>query len=150
MLLDLLKSLGSEILDLIDQSIEDKDLKQKLKAEIQKSLLDRSLELTRIQGEIIKSEAQSESFLTRNWRPLTMLTFTSLMVADWLGFTAPNLTPELKMKLFDIIHLGLGGYVVGRSFEKVLPKVAEAFSQRKPKRKTYRIVGSADEEEELL
>jgi len=28
------------------------------------------------------------------------------------------------MKLFDIIQIGLGGYVVGRSVEKVAPNVA--------------------------
>jgi len=49
-----------------------------------------------------------------------MLTFTALLVADWLGYSAPNLMPEMKMKLYEIIQLGLGGYVIGRSAEKVV------------------------------
>ncbi|MDQ7082649.1 MAG: 3TM-type holin [Aquificota bacterium] len=82
-------------------------------------------QLLQAQTQIITTEAKSESWLTRSWRPITMLTFTALLVADWLGFTAPNLTPEMKAKLYDIIQLGLGGYVIGRSAEKVVKEVKE-------------------------
>ena len=74
--------------------------------------------------EIIKQEAASESWLASSWRPITMLVFTGLIVARWFGWAAPNLSEAEYLKLWDIVQLGLGGYVVGRSAEKILPTVA--------------------------
>ena len=76
--------------------------------------------------EIIKAEAQGESWLQRNWRPILMLTFGGLIVARWCGFVAPNLSEAEYLKLWSIVEFGLGGYVVGRSVEKIAPDVARA------------------------
>jgi hypothetical protein len=77
-------------------------------------------------AEIVKTEAASQSWLASSWRPITMLTFTGLIVARWFGWSAPNLSEAEYLKLWDIVELGLGGYVIGRSFEKVIPAVAQA------------------------
>jgi len=69
---------------------------------------------------VIMAEANSESWLTRTWRPITMLTFVGLVAAHWLGFTAPNITPEEIASLLDIVKVGLGGYVVSRGAEKAI------------------------------
>lgn len=76
--------------------------------------------LIEAQSDVIMSEAKGEGYLQKNWRPITMLTFVSLIVAKWLGFTAEGITPELEMQLLEIIKVGLGGYVIGRSAEKVM------------------------------
>lgn len=78
------------------------------------------------QSDIVKTEAASTHWLAANWRPLTMLIFTSLVVARWFGWAAPNLAAEEYLKLWDIVQLGLGGYVIGRSVEKVAPSIADA------------------------
>ena len=80
-------------------------------------------------AEIVKQEAASESWLASSWRPITMLTFTALIVARWFGWAAPNLSVEEYLKLWDIVQLGLGGYVVGRSVEKVIPSIAGALKK---------------------
>ena len=64
---------------------------------------------------IITAEAQSQSVIARNWRPVTMLTFLLLVVADSLGWLASPLAPEA----WTLLQIGLGGYVAGRSAEKV-------------------------------
>jgi hypothetical protein len=64
--------------------------------------------------------------LAANWRPITMLIFVGLIVARWFGWAAPNLAEEEYIKLWSIVELGLGGYVIGRSAEKILPKIVEA------------------------
>ncbi len=46
-----------------------------------------------------------------------MLVFVSLIVARWLGWSAPNLGEAEVLKLWDIVEIGLGGYVIGRSAE---------------------------------
>jgi hypothetical protein len=68
---------------------------------------------------VIVAEAQGEGWLQRNWRPLVMLNFAALITARWLGLSAPGIDQALEMKLFDIVQLGLGGYVIGRSAEKI-------------------------------
>lgn len=75
-------------------------------------------ELTQKAG-IIKAEAQGESWLQRTWRPMVMLTFTSLIVCRWMGWSAPDLTEALELKLFGIVQLGIGGYITSRGIEKV-------------------------------
>lgn len=78
------------------------------------------------QADIVRTEAASSHWLAANWRPLLMLTFGALIVARWFGYAAPNLAPEEYIKLWDIVELGLGGYVIGRSVEKIAPELARA------------------------
>lgn len=83
------------------------------------------------QSGIITAEAQSDSWLAKSWRPILMLTFGVLIVARWFGWAAPNLTEAEYIKLWDIVQLGLGGYVIGRSVEKTVPAIADAISSKK-------------------
>lgn len=80
---------------------------------------------------IIVAEA-SGNFLQRSWRPIMMLTFTGLIVARWFGFSAPNLQPDEYLELWGIVKLGIGGYVMGRSAEKIAPVIAGAFKKDPP------------------
>jgi hypothetical protein len=85
-------------------------------------------ELSKGAAEIVKTEAAG-GFLASSWRPITMLIFVCLIVARWFGFAAPNLQEAEYLKLWDIVELGLGGYVIGRSVEKVVPSLAEALKK---------------------
>lgn len=78
------------------------------------------------QADIVKTEAASTHWLAANWRPLLMLTFGGLIVARWFGWAAPNLSEAEYLKLWSIVEFGLGGYVVGRSVEKIAPSIADA------------------------
>lgn len=81
------------------------------------------------QADIVKTEAASSNWLAASWRPITMLTFTALIVARWFGWAAPNLTEAEYLKLWDIVQFGLGGYVVGRSVEKIAPAIASTIKK---------------------
>lgn len=72
---------------------------------------------------VIKAEAQGESWLQRSWRPVVMLVFTALIVARWLGWSAPDLSEAVELKLFSIVQLGIGGYIASRGIEKVADKI---------------------------
>ena len=87
-------------------------------------------ELSQGAADIVKTEAGSSNFLTASWRPITMLVFVVLITARWFGLAAPNLQEAEYLKLWDIVQLGLGGYVIGRSVEKIVPSVAEAISKK--------------------
>lgn len=76
------------------------------------------------QADIIKTEAASSHWLAANWRPLLMLTFGGLITARWFGWAAPNLSQEEYLALWNIVEFGIGGYVIGRSAEKIAPTLA--------------------------
>jgi len=68
---------------------------------------------------IITAEASGESWLQRNWRPMLMLWFAALVGGYWFGLTPDNLSQQTVIALFDIVQLGVGGYIAGRSAEKI-------------------------------
>jgi len=80
-------------------------------------------------ADIIKAEASSESWLAQSWRPILMLTFGALIVARWMGFAAPGISDAEILKLWSIVELGLGGYVIGRTAEKIVPQVVGALKK---------------------
>ena len=97
--------------------------------EAERQKVQMALTLFAAQAEIVKTEAASQHWLAANWRPILMLTFGSLIVARWFGWAAPNLDAAEYLKLWDIVQLGLGGYVIGRSVEKVAPEIARAMGK---------------------
>ncbi len=104
------------------------DPKQREKASIE---LSKQIEIHRgaiemAAASIVKSETSSTHFLAANWRPITMLVFVFLITARWFGYAAPNLSEAEYLKLWSIVELALGGYVVGRSAEKILPAIVKA------------------------
>ena len=82
--------------------------------------IDYETKLLEMQSSIVNAEAQGESWLQRNWRPIVMLFLTTLVGMHWLGFTPENLSAESVADLLGIVKVGLGGYVVGRSVEKAV------------------------------
>lgn len=90
----------------------------------QEKLLDYETKLMQAQADVIKAEAQGASWLQRSWRPITMLTFLVLITLDCLGL----LTFRLSESAWTLLQIGLGGYVIGRSGEKIV----SALQNRKP------------------
>jgi len=88
--------------------------------------IEANLEKTRLEvrGQAIQAEATGESWLQRNWRPLTMVWFSALIGGYWFGYTPENLSEEAILSLFGLIKLGLGGYVLGRSAEKITKELS--------------------------
>jgi hypothetical protein len=103
--------------------------KAKAEAEALRQLLSHQAEIESAAAKIINTEAASTHWLAANWRPLTMLVFVGLIVARWFGWAAPNLAEAEYLKLWSIVEFGLGGYVVGRSVEKVAPSIAAALKK---------------------
>ena len=121
MLWNLIGTIGGKVLDIVDDVVEDKDAANNLKFQIQKQLIETKSSELEAQAKIVLAEAQG-SWLQRNWRPLLMITFAGLVVAHWFGFTAPNIPESVQNSLLNIVMVGVGGYVMGRSAEKVADK----------------------------
>ena len=108
----------------IDKTIDNKAEAEKIKQNIQQQLLSGQLKELEAQASIITAEAKG-GWLQRNWRPLLMLTFAGLVVAHWFGFTAPNIPESVQNSLLNIVLVGVGGYIAGRSGEKIMDKYKE-------------------------
>jgi len=117
--------------DALKRLFPDAEQAAKAQQEITMALLANQATLDQAAGDIIKAEAQSEHWLAACWRPILMLTFGALIVARWLGWSAPGISDAEVLKLWDIVQLGLGGYVIGRSAEKIAPSIAQAIASRR-------------------
>lgn len=101
----------------------------KLQQEITDKVIAYETQLMDNQAKVILAEAGGEGFLQRNWRPMMMVWFAFLLGLYWFGFTPPNLTQETLGQLFTLMQIGIGGYIIGRSGEKIIPQVVEALKK---------------------
>lgn len=79
-------------------------------------ILDYEAQIAQMKTNVIMAEATGDSWLQRNWRPITMLTMLFLVVGHHVG-VFPN---ELSEEAWLLLQLGLGGYIAGRSGEKIM------------------------------
>lgn len=125
----LIPALAPIVGQIVGSLFTDPTEKAKAEAEAMRQLLAHQGEIEAAAAKIIQTEAASTHWLAANWRPLTMITFTALIVARWMGWVAPNLSEAEYLKLWSIIEFGLGGYVVGRSVEKLAPAISTAMKR---------------------
>jgi len=126
-ILGVLAPILGKAIDKVFPDTEKRDMaKLKIMAELQKQ----SGEIEKAAAEIINTEAASKHWLAANWRPLTMLTFVALIVARWLGWTADNMSEAEYLELYDLMKIGLGGYVIGRSAEKIAPSLIDKLKSK--------------------
>ena len=75
-------------------------------------------------AETVRAEANGESWLQRNWRPLIMLMFGGIILNNYILypylslFTDKTVSLPIPEDMWELIKIGLGGYVLARSAEK--------------------------------
>ncbi len=112
------KELVSGIGDALDKNITNTEEKMKAKAVLNQVATELVSKIKVEASSIIQTEAKG-NWLQRSWRPITMLIFVFIVVYSKfvaLVFSLP--VPELEPQFWELIKLGLGGYVFGRSVEK--------------------------------
>lgn len=110
--------------NVLSEFVTDKDKLKALQGELLGKALEHEESFLGAARDVLVAEAQSQSWLTRSWRPISMLIFVALISASWLGLTPDSVTPEIEMRLLDIVQLGLGGYMIGRSGEQIARQIA--------------------------
>tara|TARA_R110000796_G_scaffold95459_2_gene200694 strand:+ start:24332 stop:24790 length:459 start_codon:yes stop_codon:yes gene_type:complete len=119
-----LSAITGPLFGVVDQMVTDKDEANRLKQEIQSQLIDSENSIVKAQMQIILAEAGGESWLQRNWRPLLMIVIIAIvannyLIAPYLGaMFGVGLTLPLPDALWDLMTLGVGGYVASRGVEK--------------------------------
>lgn len=121
----LLGALGPAF-DLIDDLFTSDEERDAAKLKVSKLAQNGELKYLEVAGNIITAEAKSEHPLTSQWRPITMLVFVAIIANNYIVYpylslfweAAPVL--ELPADMWDLLKIGLGGYVVGRTGEKMV------------------------------
>ena len=128
MALNILSAVGPLVkiaLGVVDKSVADKDLKQKLKSEITNQLLDNTNKELQSAASIIQAEASSVHWLTATWRPALMWICIIVIFNNFILMPFANLifgsSVELPIPdpMWNLLTIGVGGYIVGRSGEKI-------------------------------
>ena len=130
--LSFLGDLISPITSLIDSLVTTDEDKGKLRnalASIENGMkakvLDYETRLAEYRANIIIAEAKGKSWLQRNWRPALMAVFGLIIANNYI--LAPYLEAMFGWKvvltmpdpLWDLLKIGVGGYIVSRGGEKI-------------------------------
>jgi hypothetical protein len=121
--------LAKILFNTIDKAVPDKDLQEKLKAQLQTQLLQSNTAELQAAAKIIEAEAKAGWFAA-SWRPLLMYVLIFILVWNYVigpvikVFTGAVISFELPGDVWTLLNVGLGGYVVGRSAESVARTMA--------------------------
>ena len=118
--------IATPIIEILGKLIPDPNKK----AEVQLELAKLDWDSLQKQANALQTEL-SGNWMQRSWRPLLMFIFMGMMVNNYvllpymqvLGIAVQplNFTPEM----WDLLKIGVGGYIVARSGEKVTSTIAE-------------------------
>jgi len=121
--------LAKMLFSTVDKAIPDKDLAEKLKAQLNTELLKSSTEQLKAAASIVEAEAKSGWF-SASWRPLLMYVLIFILVWNYIigpvikMMLGTVITFELPGDVWTLLQIGLGGYVVGRSGESIARTLA--------------------------
>lgn len=103
---------------------------QKLIADMQQKILDLERQVLNNQTKLIAAEAKG-NFLQRSWRPILMLSFGFIICYNyWFAPTFGTPVTELPERFWNLLEISVGGYVIGRSFEKFIPPLGEVLKKK--------------------
>lgn len=121
------EKLVSGIGEAFDKNFTNAEERLNAKTNLLKEFNSHLTHLYTLQSEVIKIETQGNK-LQRSWRPIVMLAFAFIVVYAY--FIQPAFFPNqiavsetIPPYFWDLLKIGLGGYVIGRSGEKIAKEV---------------------------
>jgi hypothetical protein len=140
---DLVKN-GGNIIDKLSTTDEEK---LKAKNELSGLVFNALGKMQEAQRDVLVTETRG-NWLQRSWRPVLMLSFGFIVMyayffepAFLLSDGEAGVADTLNENFWGLLKLGVGGYIIGRSTEKVATtvtsKIDAPFLRRKDRRKYY-------------
>ena len=117
---DILQLLGG----IIDRVVDGEQDADRIKERINKLAEQNRLKEIDLMANIILAEANSSNIIQRMWRPLIMLGIGAILINTFLiapyiyALFGVDVSSPLPESLYDLLGLGIGGYVIGRTIEK--------------------------------
>jgi hypothetical protein len=130
-MLNAIAPLAKILFNTVDKAVEDKDLANKLKAELQNQMLQSHTAELQAASRVIEAEAKAGWF-TASWRPLLMYVLIVMLIWNYIFspiiFVLFNVkaSVDLPSEIVNLLTVGVGGYTIGRSAESV----AKSFATR--------------------
>ena len=115
----------------LDRILPDKKAREQAKLALLELQQQGNLDDLKIRGEIVTSEIKGESWIQRAWRPILMLSIVAIVVNNYILYPYLNLMfgpdtaviLDLPDKMWNLMTVGVGGYIVGRSGEKIMRNI---------------------------
>ena len=126
----------SALFKTVDKVVDSKEEKEKIKAKIQEQALAGEMKELSTAANIILAESKSESWIARSWRPLLMMIAILIIANNYLFVPYANaffnfgIVLELPDALWTLLTIGVGGYTLGRSSEKVAERLRKPSSNQ--------------------
>jgi hypothetical protein len=126
-----------EAIDRIDKSDEKLELQLKYKQlliDIEGAYLNYENRLLDNQTKIVEAEAKGNTWLQNNWRPVLMMVCILIIFNNYVlvpMFQLPSVV--LDEHIWNLMELGIGGYVAGRSLEKISQSIGPVLFNPKKK-----------------
>jgi hypothetical protein len=130
-MLNAIAPLAKILFNTVDKAVEDKDLANKLKVELQNQMLQSHTAELQAASRVIEAEAKAGWF-TASWRPLLMYVLIVMLIWNYIFspiiFVLFNVkaSVDLPSEIVNLLTVGVGGYTIGRSAESV----AKSFAAR--------------------
>jgi hypothetical protein len=130
--LPIIGKLIERVFGVIDEVVEDKDKANQLKATIQLQAMNFAETELKEATKVILEEARG-NWLQRTWRPILMMVVIAIIANNYIiypyasAFLGGEMTVMLDLPdtLWKLLYIGVGGYVVGRSAEKVVTNLKQ-------------------------
>lgn len=123
-MIGLITSLLPVVGNVLDRVLPDTVEKDKVKAELQAQMLQHSSEIEKAAASVVVAEAKGESWLQRNWRPVTMMSFVVIIINNYIAVPwlqtlgLPAVSLDIPPDMWSLLQIGIGGYIVSRGAEK--------------------------------
>jgi len=98
-------------------------LEQRAK-DLEQQAIEAKSRLTEAQRDIITAEAEGESWLQRNWRPLLMSIFGVIIANNYIlnpylsAIFSVDIMLDIPPDMWQLLKIGIGGYIASRGGEK--------------------------------
>lgn len=136
MLQVLIPVLGSLLSKVVDNAIPNPVTAANVKKEMMAQLNEMDMKELEVARDVVVAEIKGESPAQRNWRPHLMyflmgvIAFNGVLVPLFsiLGIDVDlvDIYSAIPDQLWDLLMIGMGGYIAGRTVEKVAKDVASS------------------------
>ena len=110
------KGIVGAVSELVDRLTLPAREKKQLETDLLKVFVEWEQRVMEARSEVLAEEVRG-NWLQRSWRPLVMLTFALIVLVG--TFTSLPILADTS-RFWDLLEVGIGGYVIGRSGEKIL------------------------------
>jgi len=121
--------MGQAVDKVLGRFFEDKDQAAQAAQELRLAMLAHEKTANELARDVVVAEAKSGHWITSAWRPIVMLMFAVMIANNYIiapyldAILGTSVMFDMPDQAWSLLSIGLGGYVLGRSGEKIAREV---------------------------